>query len=198
MESLKDDSSGLIKSYKIQYLSYTNSIIQRFANVRDNFYWHPNETLNYSIDGAHQVIQIAEEPCSKFESDNAQIKTHLPSSYILWPFTPNLIGKMMHDVGDVPTTGAIQKECDDNMLIGDTQIMLALQVYNRDHQIPPASLDVLVPKYLTNLPLDPYSGESFKYNATHEFIYSLGENHKDVGGNPDTDWSKAENPTFSL
>ncbi len=48
----------------------------------------------------------------------------------------------------------------------------------------PARLEDLVPKYLSALPLDPFSGEPLRYNATQGLIYSVGMNLKDEGGRP--------------
>lgn len=48
----------------------------------------------------------------------------------------------------------------------------------------PARLEDLVPKYLSALPLDPFSGEPVRYNASRGLIYSVGKNLKDEGGKP--------------
>lgn len=48
----------------------------------------------------------------------------------------------------------------------------------------PASLDALVPKYLPELPTDPYTGKPFVYLVEDEgaVVYSLGKNLNDDGG----------------
>lgn len=51
----------------------------------------------------------------------------------------------------------------------------------RESRIP-TRLDELVPKYLSALPLDPFSGEPVRYNAARGLIYSVGLNLKDEGG----------------
>ncbi len=48
----------------------------------------------------------------------------------------------------------------------------------------PARLEDLVPKYLSALPLDPFSGEPVRYNRAQGLIYSVGMNLKDEGGRP--------------
>jgi len=44
-----------------------------------------------------------------------------------------------------------------------TRLVLALQAYRLEHGSLPHSLDVLVGDYFEQLPVDPYTGESFGY-----------------------------------
>ncbi len=46
----------------------------------------------------------------------------------------------------------------------------------------PAKLEDLKPKYLAELPLDPFSGESVHYNPKRGWIYSVGTDLRDEGG----------------
>ncbi len=48
----------------------------------------------------------------------------------------------------------------------------------------PRRLEELVPKFLSSLPLDPFSGEPIRYNPVNGLIYSVGMNLKDEGGKP--------------
>ncbi|NLH99166.1 MAG: hypothetical protein GX446_06695 [Chthonomonadales bacterium] len=62
---------------------------------------------------------------------------------------------------------------------------MAVQRYERDHGVYPATLDALVAGgYMKELPLDPYSGKTFGYRATGDdfLLYSWGLNLVDDGG----------------
>jgi hypothetical protein len=65
-------------------------------------------------------------------------------------------------------------------------IGLAIEAYSRDGGTVPESLDPLVPMYLAQLPVDPFSGLSFVYrrNDVGYLLYSVGENRRDDGGRP--------------
>jgi len=65
-----------------------------------------------------------------------------------------------------------------------TLVSLALQIYYCDHGEYPDTLDVLVPTYLDELPMDPFTGEPFHYeNMAGDFrLYSYGRNGVDDGG----------------
>ena len=49
----------------------------------------------------------------------------------------------------------------------------------------PASLKALHPRYITQLPLDPYSGELFRYDPAQGLLYSVGRDALPAGGRGD-------------
>lgn len=66
-------------------------------------------------------------------------------------------------------------------------IVLALfgvRRYVQQERRLPAKLDDLVPRYLSAVPLDSFSGESLRYDAKRGLIWSVGMNFKDEGGRP--------------
>jgi len=66
------------------------------------------------------------------------------------------------------------------------KVGIALASHQKKEAQLPKSLEVLVPNYLTELPTDPYTGNSFVYRIDDEgaMIYSLGKNLKDDKGSP--------------
>ncbi len=63
-----------------------------------------------------------------------------------------------------------------------TQIKLALLAYYREHKTLPDSLKELSPQYFKEIPKDPFTGKSFRYNKEERTLYSLGKNKFDDGG----------------
>ena len=65
-------------------------------------------------------------------------------------------------------------------------VMMALELYKRNHGELPAQLEALVPKFISAVPLDPFddSGGAFTYRREGEgyLLYSLGFDGKDDGG----------------
>ena len=61
---------------------------------------------------------------------------------------------------------------------------LALEIYSAKNGIYPEKLENLVPEFLSEIPIDPFSGESLIYKKTFNgfILYSLGPNMKDDGG----------------
>ncbi len=71
--------------------------------------------------------------------------------------------------------------------------VLALESFKRANGTYPADLNVLVPRYLPELPLDPFTGKPMRYlrsgdgSAQRVLLYSVGVDQKDDGGIPPAD-----------
>lgn len=65
-----------------------------------------------------------------------------------------------------------------------TDAVLAVRRYALEHGEAPPGLESLVPKYLPELPRDPFDGMPLRYRREGErvTIYSVGENQSDEGG----------------
>ncbi|MEX2174250.1 MAG: hypothetical protein WD872_07800, partial [Pirellulaceae bacterium] len=64
------------------------------------------------------------------------------------------------------------------------QTDLAIRLYRHDQGRPPDRLDDLAPRYLSAVPLDPFSGQPLVYRpGTYSFVlYSVGQDGVDNGG----------------
>jgi hypothetical protein len=65
-------------------------------------------------------------------------------------------------------------------------VELALRCYRSDQGQAPGRLDLLVPKYLQQVPSDPFSGHAlvFRPQGTNWLLYSVGPDRVDDGGKP--------------
>jgi hypothetical protein len=72
-------------------------------------------------------------------------------------------------------------------------VALALRAYRVEQGAYPQKLDELAPKYLTQLPEDPFGQGMFLYKQTGDkyLLYSVGPDKVDDGGRPIDDPSKA-------
>ncbi|TDJ58145.1 MAG: hypothetical protein E2O41_06580 [Nitrospina sp.] len=61
---------------------------------------------------------------------------------------------------------------------------LASAAYRSDHDKYPATLNVLVPKYIREIPKDPFDGKPLKMKAVNDglILYGVGEDLKDGNG----------------
>ncbi len=60
--------------------------------------------------------------------------------------------------------------------------LFAIRRYVADHQKLPASLADLSPKYLMDVPMDPFSGEPLQYDPLKGLLFSVGVNFLKEGG----------------
>lgn len=85
----------------------------------------------------------------------------------------------------LPALDAVARAWDRSDTILDlNKVSAALAVYRAEHGHYPETLGELVPGILTNMPLDFYSGSSFRYqrNGDGYLLYSVFENGVDDGG----------------
>lgn len=70
-----------------------------------------------------------------------------------------------------------------------TLLVAALELHRARHAEYPESLGALAPGILTEVPLDPFTGEAFQYERLEgsHTLYSLGADGEDDGGVPDSE-----------
>ncbi len=75
------------------------------------------------------------------------------------------------------------------------RIGLALKIYKAKNGTYPEKLENLVPEFLSEVPIDPFSGKSLKYSSYgNSFkLYSIGPNMRDDFGTPKAKESSAYN-----
>ncbi len=82
--------------------------------------------------------------------------------------------------------GAFSQAIDATPLIIDrsSRIAVAVERYGRDRGNAPRALSDLVPHYMSDVPVDPFSGGPLLFRAAADAytIYSVGPNHRDDGG----------------
>lgn len=68
----------------------------------------------------------------------------------------------------------------------DAQVAIAMTRFRLDHGNFPATLDLLVPAYLDEMPLDPFDGKPLRLtrHGGDWIVYSIGPDGKDDGGAP--------------
>lgn len=64
-------------------------------------------------------------------------------------------------------------------------VMLAMRRYELEEGKLPDTLEALVPKYISAVPLDPFDEAPLRWNAKTKVIYGVGEDGKDEGGKTD-------------
>lgn len=165
-------------------------------NIKNNYYFRPNKTKIIFAEYARANIKNANKSCGEIQATD--VPKLAPSSFVKLYVTENAIGKILHDIAAVSLTGLNKRKCEEDLLVGATQAMIAIKAFKADTNNYPASLSELVPNYLLSIPLDSFDGKSLKYSSAQKIIYSVGEGLKDLGGSTGDDWRKMPNPTFRI
>jgi hypothetical protein len=98
---------------------------------------------------------------------------HDPFGYILakilLPVYPGIIVRYHRRATDLAGTAAV----------------IAIREFEQAEHRPPTSLQELVPKYMPDIPLDPFDGAPLRYHIRPDgkwIVYSVGPNQIDEGG----------------
>jgi len=81
-----------------------------------------------------------------------------------------------------------------------TRIAAAIRLHIEREGRTPRTLADLATSELTEIPLDPFSGEAFHYDAERGILFSVGSDFVEQGGSEKRDqaWVDWVEPTFSM
>lgn len=218
LDKFYKNESGLITSFKREYRFSVSAIdlvasgdtealklvvgeeksqnLEIAKKIKGNYYFQPNKTKSLFAEYARANIKSANQSCGEIKA--TEIKPLAPTNPAKLYIEENAIGKILYDIIAVSSTGVSTKKCQEDLLVGATQTMIAIKAFKNDTDNFPASLNELVPNYLISVPQDPFDGKSLKYSAINKVLYSVGEDMQDSGGSTGGDWRKMADPTFVL
>jgi len=216
LDRFKNNKNGLITAFKSEYANAEKSVDIVLADTQkseesllpggniplnpmnkkgESFYFRPNETKQLFADWARAQILVANKPCG-FIKDEGDKK--LSTSIIKLYFTENAVGKVLSNIVAVSLNSSVYKKCNEEFQISADQLLLAIKAYKFDSGNYPASLDALLPHYITTIPIDPFGGEQIKYLVSKKILYSIGKDGIDSKGGEGNDWREMADPTFKI
>lgn len=221
LDKFKLNEKGLVNVFKMGYIEFSNTkakidaglagkvskkemgqleeipFQEKAAMTRLTYLYKPNQTQRMFAEYYRNSVNNADKSyyC---EMEFPEIRPLAPSSRIKWIFTENIVGKIFHDIFAVTFSSVFEKKCLEDFSVSGTQLLIAMKAYQIDNSELPNSLDGLVPKYISEIPLDPFDGNPIRFSAEKRIIYSVGRDLKDSGGSKGEDWRIMEDPTFKI
>ncbi len=196
-----ENETGAVTALKVEYQSLAKaidmlalgdeeilthmSLDDHAGLVEKSFYFQPNKTKNFFAQNMRIDIGNVLKSCSEVRDitdDERKVSTVIPPR-----LTENAIGKILYDVYGASMASFTEKVCEEDTLIASVQLLIALKVYSIDNDKLPQTLDQLVPRYVYEIPTDPYSEEYLKYSPSKKIIYSVGRDREDNGGDTEKD-----------
>ncbi len=178
-------------------LQWEPAIRWRFWVPR-SYYFQPNRIIANMTAFDREQLAASSTPCVRDVAEQTS-PTQQPSNWLKLYFLPNAIGLLMEDVIGPPYGISVRRrQCDEQVVLWATQTLLALKAFSQDKGSLPATLAGLVPDYLASVPKDPYDGNELKYSSEKKILYSVGSDHVDNGGSTGDDWTKMDDPTFTI
>jgi hypothetical protein len=136
--------------------------------------YQPNKTLKLYADSYRDIKnQLATNEILELKPELTD-KTWAPL---------NIFGSLLFEM----TNGVIRKQYIRSApsLLLHTRIyplVIALRSYQEANDELPQNLEQLVPQYIDQLPIDPYSEEPFMYSRAKKLLWSIGNDKKDNNG----------------
>ena len=156
-------------------------LIPQDPKSRD-YYYHPHRTRALILELFQPLIEDAHLSYSEMRLiPMDEVSAISPTSFILF-FTPNGVSEVLIRILYPSLLRTPEVKCRLNCEIAACQTLVALKCYENDNGISAENLDVLVPRYLPNLPLDDYSGAPLLYDPERRILYSVGKDLVDDGG----------------
>jgi hypothetical protein len=95
---------------------------------------------------------------------------------------PNAVGKIIFSLLRLNYNSMLEKKCKMESMITAAYLVTELRIYEIKNGTLPDKLDLMVPEYIKEIPIDTYDGKSFRYNKTNATVYSVGRDLKDSRG----------------
>ncbi len=146
--------------------------------LNNKFYYQFNKTNALNIEHYRTMIKNSLGSCGLEKEEpiiNLAPTLDPGATYnnnLTMMFRENIIGEMIHDMMTVSLGTVNTKKCEQQALVGSTQILFAVKAYKDTTKTYPSSLSNLVPNYLTVIPTDPFDKGQLKYSAIDKKIYS--------------------------
>lgn len=166
------------------------------AKLMNSYYFEPNKTKLLVATSFRSLISDTNKSCWDVHG-NGMKNLDLASSTELYS-KENALGIITSETIASSLRSTVTKKCQEDVLVGATQIMFALKAFKNDTKKYPTTLDELVPKYLEVVPIDPFDGKSLKYSAEKKIIYSVGEDKQDDGGVMTDESKKVSDIVYSI
>jgi hypothetical protein len=95
---------------------------------------------------------------------------------------PNAVGKIIYNIMVPAFSEMLEKKCRTESMITAARLVTKLRIYEIKNGALPGNLNLLVPEYFKEVPIDIYDGKPFRYDSTNAIVYSVGRDLKDSGG----------------
>lgn len=182
----ESNREGLANSLRAEFLSSSNllSSLQKKGNpfvnenkpLKPGFLFKPNQTQRWMAECYRSMIwNTSRMPSEWREEVSVELSDALQPKddwrkRLAFLRDGNAVGKTITGM----TVFAVARSNLERLTVDfearATQAMIAMKCYKMEHGQLPESLDVLVPDYLTAVPVDPVDGKALEYSAKEKEI----------------------------
>jgi hypothetical protein len=180
--TIEDFAAGKFSIDDLTSLGGTGSpsILKRKGIPR--YFFKPNTTKQTFAEYFRHMTTNAPLSFAEMNLYDVEGVLGLNNNTIEFLIQPNGVGKILYALLLPALDRVLDRKCRAECSVAATQLLAAVLAYERKNGILPATLDDLVPVYLSAIPEDPYDGKPFRYDSSNAIIYSVGEDLVDADG----------------
>ena len=143
-----------------------------------------NSTMRELYEIHSYAVDNAGKPYTEISAKITPKRSRRTFSRLLWKFhlVPNSYGKSLIMHSKYRLNDLFKEKLQHNVEVIAAQLIVAIRCFKLENGYLPMTLQQLVPRYLDEVPLDPFDGKPFRYLRDKKVLYSVGENLKDSGG----------------
>jgi len=155
--------------------------IPEYAYQRGKIFNHGLQ--RWALTQRHSEFNCFDKPAYSSEVNN-------PPSW-LTIFKPNGLGEVTFLADDIQVLDVyFNRRCANNFHVNATKLVIAIKRYENANSKNIESLSQLLPDFINQLPVDPFSGKGIVFNSKKRYLYSYGANFNDDGGASSSIYSK--------
>lgn len=172
-------------------------ILMRFY-MRSHFHYQPNALKNTLSDMTIARLNNIQDTCVNITWKSlVENNVFTTNSFLKEMSTQNIVGKIIYGTTEASLDSVSYKKCFQDFNIISAQILAGLKMYKEKYKDLPVSLDILVPEYVTKIPIDPFDGKPIRYSREKKILYSVGKDLEDSGGGNDNTFTAAD-PSITI
>lgn len=150
-----------------------------------SYYIHPNETANMFFEDYKTLAELSTKYCKDIDIKDNKISFDTSWLDIV---SPNSAAEVWVN-SDFTYSHYYKRNCLSHAYAEGVKSVVALKRFQTEKGYLPETIQELVPEYLNTLPIDPFDGEPLRYSKKNQWVYSVGVNYLDDGGDTEGQYS---------
>jgi hypothetical protein len=177
LKALRDNREGLKHALRLEYTMSANLIARirsdgypdgAGANVprwAARFFFKPNRSRASFAETFRGLLAAVDRDCPAVPAAEPEQRSLLRDSNF---WTGNPVGAVLNAIAQPNFDRLPRRRCEEDFRIGAAELTLAAKAFARRHSRAPSGAAELAPKYLPELPRDPFTGQPLELSPKGE------------------------------
>ena len=171
------------------------------------YVYHPNESLRFLAEELRTELEGLDTPWNQVAERDMykRLEPWVHPSPVAYYLGTNFIGRRILMMLIPSSSSAVERMYVHLASRRATRLLIAVRLFELREGRVPDKLKALVPTYLSEVPVDPFSGTSFQYDSARKVLWSIGTDRVNQNGStlsggarPASDATRSQDQVYSL